>query len=74
MKTHEKKICILVFANIAADIRVQRQIESTRKRYQVDVMAHEEWQPPERARYISLPKTKICAFSANQRPDFKSVR
>jgi len=57
MSADKKRICILVFANIAFDIRVQRQIEAARKHYQVDVIAHGEWKPPEGAHYIPLPKT-----------------
>lgn len=52
-----KKICILVFANIAADIRVQRQIEAARNLYDVDVVAQGEWDPPAGVNYLCVGKT-----------------
>jgi hypothetical protein len=53
----KKKICILVFANIAHDIRVQRQVEAARPYYDVDVVAQGNWTPPEGVNYLPLPKT-----------------
>jgi hypothetical protein len=51
-----KRICILVFSDIARDGRVLRQIESARKEYDVDVIAYGIWSAPENVNYFQLTK------------------
>jgi hypothetical protein len=53
----KKKICVLVFANIAHDIRVQRQVEAACQSYDVTVVAQGKWTPPQGVNYLPIPKT-----------------
>ncbi|MGE5776524.1 MAG: glycosyltransferase, partial [Chloroflexota bacterium] len=59
-----KRVCILVFSNIARDGRVLRQVEYARKHYEVDVIAHGQWEHPEGVNYFQLAKP-ASSFSAN---------
>jgi len=52
-----KRICILVFSDIARDGRVLREVEYARRSYAVDVIAHGDWEPPEGVRFFRLPRT-----------------
>lgn len=60
-----KRVCILVFSNIARDGRVLRQVEYARKHYEVDVIAHGQWEHPEGVNYFQLAKPASISFSAN---------
>ncbi|RQW77687.1 MAG: hypothetical protein EHM14_13810, partial [Methanothrix sp.] len=62
---NKKKVCILVFAKVALDARVMRQIEYARKNYEVDVIGHGDWEAPAGVRYHPVPQTirKASLFS-----------
>ncbi|HET9910264.1 MAG TPA: glycosyltransferase [Anaerolineales bacterium] len=55
----------MVFAKVALDARVARQIEYARKNYEVDVIGHGDWQAPAGVRYHAVPQTirKASLFS-----------
>lgn len=55
--TVKKRICILVFSDIARDGRVLREIEYARRHYAVDVIAHGSWTPPENVHYFQLTRS-----------------
>lgn len=57
----KKKVCILVFADIAHDMRVQREVEAACKDYAVDVIAYGKWVAPAGVRFFSLPQTSMKA-------------
>jgi len=52
-----KKVCILVFSQIAYDSRVLREVDLARQHYDVDVIAYGNWQPPEGVTYHQLAFT-----------------
>jgi glycosyltransferase involved in cell wall biosynthesis len=52
-----KRVCILVFSDIARDGRVLREVEYARRHYDVDVIAQGQWNPPEGVRFFSLRRT-----------------
>lgn len=56
-----KRVCILVFSDIARDGRVLREVEYARRHYEVDVIAQGQWNPPEGVRFFSLPRTTWSA-------------
>jgi hypothetical protein len=51
-----KRVCILVFSDIARDGRVLREIDCARKEYAVDVIAYGAWTAPENVNYFQLAK------------------
>jgi hypothetical protein len=65
--THRKKVCILVFSDIAHDARVLREVQYARRYYEVDVVAYGQWNPPENVNYFQLAKPAPPSFSANIR-------
>lgn len=54
---NRKKVCILVFSQIAYDSRVLREVDLARQHYDVDVIAYGDWQPPEGVTYHQLTFT-----------------
>jgi len=60
----KKKICILVFSDIARDGRVLREVEYARRRYEVDVIAYGLWKPPERVNYFQLARSGSSVVSS----------
>lgn len=63
--THRKRVCLLVFSDIAHDGRVLRQVEHARKHYDVDVVAYGQWNHPEDVSYFPLAKPLSASFSTN---------
>ncbi|MBN2119185.1 MAG: glycosyltransferase [Anaerolineales bacterium] len=64
MKTR-KRVCILVFSDIARDGRVLRQVEYARRSYEVDVVAYGQWNPPEGVAYFQLDRPVSASFGEN---------
>lgn len=62
---NRKKVCILVFSDIARDGRVLRQIESARTVYDVDVIAHGAWTAPENVKYFQVAKSDSSSLLSN---------
>lgn len=62
---HRKRICILVFSDVARDGRVLRQIEAARKEYDVDVVAYGTWAAPENVGYFQLTKSDSSSPASN---------
>jgi len=63
--TDRKRVCILVFSEIARDGRVLRQVEYTRRHYEVDVAAYGRWNPPQNVNYVQLPMPASTSFNSN---------
>lgn len=59
--TERKRVCILVFSDIVHDGRVLREVEYARRYYEVDVLAHGQWNPPDGVRFFPLPRTTWSA-------------
>lgn len=62
---HRKRVCILVFSEIARDGRVLREVEAARRSYEVDVVAYGEWCHPEDINYFKLAKPISASFRVN---------
>ncbi|HLO18489.1 MAG TPA: glycosyltransferase [Anaerolineales bacterium] len=60
-----KRICILVFSNIARDGRVLREVEYARRDYEVDVIAYGSWDHPENINYFQLERSDSNSFASN---------
>jgi glycosyltransferase involved in cell wall biosynthesis len=60
-----KRICILVFSNIARDGRVLRHIEFARREYDVDVIAYGTWTAPENVNFFQLTNPDPSSLVSN---------
>lgn len=54
-----KKICIISFSRIRRDGRVLREIEFSRKKYDVTVIGFGEWDPPENVTFVKFERNII---------------